>query len=190
LPRLKSWEDVNRLLVEYRVPGRYSKDRYLVPGFNQELLGFVTGAANAAKLPGGGCEIDVEPWTRAHPIPGSLYRASTRSAPASNKRTNQSTAYTSSPDSGFVLSDRLTSLVVRLIVVRAVEVNRRIESLGGQYISQRGSHRKYRAAYKDVSGNTTSVQTVVPQHRGDIPTGTLAAIQRQMEPAFGKGWLK
>lgn len=68
-------------------------------------------------------------------------------------------------------------------------MNQRIESLGGQYIGQRGSHRKYRATYKDASGNAASAQTVVAQHRGDIPAGTLRAIQRQMEPAFGKGWL-
>lgn len=32
--------------------------------------------------------------------------------------------------------------------------------------------------------------TVVPQHSGDIPRGTLAAIDRQLAPAFGKGWTK
>ena len=31
---------------------------------------------------------------------------------------------------------------------------------------------------------------VVPNHKGDIPKGTLASIEKAMEPAFGKGWLK
>lgn len=68
-------------------------------------------------------------------------------------------------------------------------MNRRIRALGGQHVGQRGSHRKFRATYTDAAGRTATVQTVVAQHRGEIPTGTLRAIQRQMEPAFGKGWL-
>jgi len=34
------------------------------------------------------------------------------------------------------------------------------------------------------------VATTVPQHAGDIPSGTLRAIERDLEPAFGKGWLR
>jgi hypothetical protein len=33
------------------------------------------------------------------------------------------------------------------------------------------------------------VATTVAQHAGDIPVGTLRAIERSLEPAFGKGWL-
>jgi predicted RNA binding protein YcfA (HicA-like mRNA interferase family) len=36
----------------------------------------------------------------------------------------------------------------------------------------------------------TTVATTVPQHAGDIPAGTLRAIERDLEPAFGKGWLR
>lgn len=63
-------------------------------------------------------------------------------------------------------------------------MNRRIERLGGVAVRQRGSHRMYAAT---VAGVTA--QTIVAQHSGDIPTGTLRAIQRDMEPVFGKGWL-
>jgi predicted RNA binding protein YcfA (HicA-like mRNA interferase family) len=69
--------------------------------------------------------------------------------------------------------------------VKAREVNRRIERLGGLNMGQRGSHRKYK-----VTVDGTTVSTVVPQHAGrDIPIGTLSAIQRDLEPALGKGWL-
>jgi predicted RNA binding protein YcfA (HicA-like mRNA interferase family)/predicted RNase H-like HicB family nuclease len=68
--------------------------------------------------------------------------------------------------------------------VRAREVNRRIERAGGQQVAQRGSHRKYR-----VVAGTVSARTTVPQHAGDIPSGTLRAIERDLEPALGKGWL-
>jgi len=43
---------------------------------------------------------------------------------------------------------------------------------------------------KREDGSTVTAQTIVAQHRGDIPIGTLRAIERQMEPVFGKGWLK
>jgi hypothetical protein len=34
------------------------------------------------------------------------------------------------------------------------------------------------------------VATTVSQHAGDIPAGTLRAIERDLEPALGKGWLR
>jgi predicted RNA binding protein YcfA (HicA-like mRNA interferase family) len=75
-------------------------------------------------------------------------------------------------------------------VVRAREVNRRIERLGGKMIRQVGSHRRYVVTYTDAAGRETTVVTTVPQHAGDIPAGTLRAIERDLEPAFGKGWLR
>lgn len=60
-------------------------------------------------------------------------------------------------------------------------MNRRIEQLGGVMVRQTGSHRRYRA------GNCL---TTVPQHGArDIPAGTLRAIERDLEPEFGRGWL-
>lgn len=73
--------------------------------------------------------------------------------------------------------------------MRAKEVNRRIERLGGKMIRQVGSHRRYIATYTDQWGRESSCVTIVAQHPGDIPRGTLHAIQRDLEPAFGKGWL-
>jgi predicted RNA binding protein YcfA (HicA-like mRNA interferase family) len=70
--------------------------------------------------------------------------------------------------------------------VKAREVNRRIERLGGVLVRQRGSHRFYRATGDDG----IAAQTTVPQHSGDIPRGTLGAIERSMEPVFGKRWLQ
>ena len=69
--------------------------------------------------------------------------------------------------------------------MKAREVNQRIESLGGYVVRQRGSHRLYRA---DITDSTC--QTTVPQHTGDIPIGTPRSIERDLEPAFGKGWLR
>jgi predicted RNA binding protein YcfA (HicA-like mRNA interferase family)/predicted RNase H-like HicB family nuclease len=52
--------------------------------------------------------------------------------------------------------------------MKAREVNRRIEAKGGQHVRTVGSHKRYRVT---VGGITAS--TAVPQHPGDIPTGTL-----------------
>lgn len=68
--------------------------------------------------------------------------------------------------------------------MRALDVNRMIDKISGVMVRQVGSHRRYRASASGVVAYTT-----VPQHRGDIPTGTLVAIQRDMAPVFGEGWL-
>lgn len=69
-------------------------------------------------------------------------------------------------------------------------MNVRIERLGGQMVRQVGSHRRYRATYTRSDGSEGQVVTIVAQHPGDIPTGTLHKIEKDMEPAWGKGWLK
>jgi predicted RNA binding protein YcfA (HicA-like mRNA interferase family) len=33
-------------------------------------------------------------------------------------------------------------------------------------------------------------RTTIPMHGGDIPVGTLRAIQKQLEPCLGKNWWK
>ncbi|HVQ92656.1 MAG TPA: type II toxin-antitoxin system HicA family toxin [Mycobacteriales bacterium] len=71
---------------------------------------------------------------------------------------------------------------------QAREVNRRIEELGGWLVRQVGSHQRYAARYKVADGEAAAY-TTVPQHGGDIPIGTLRAIERDLAPAFGKGWL-
>ncbi|RRO98208.1 hypothetical protein CXF43_08655 [Corynebacterium bovis] len=58
-------------------------------------------------------------------------------------------------------------------------------SLRAGLLRQRGSHQRWRATVDGVTALTT-----VPMHRGDIPIGTLRQIERQMEPVFGKGWLR
>lgn len=80
----------------------------------------------------------------------------------------------------------LTLVVFRpyTYTMRAREVNRKIERLGGEHVRTVGSHKRYR-----VTGNGVTVSTSVPQHPGDIPTGTLHAIQRDLAPALGRKWL-
>lgn len=73
--------------------------------------------------------------------------------------------------------------------MRARDVNRRIERLGGYLLRQRGSHRRYEATRTEADGRSTTAHTTVPQHAGDIPAGTLKAIEKDMEPVFGEGWL-
>jgi predicted RNA binding protein YcfA (HicA-like mRNA interferase family) len=75
-------------------------------------------------------------------------------------------------------------------VARAREVNKRIERLGGQMVRQVGSHRRYAATYQNAAGNESRAATTVPQHQGDIPLGTLRAIECDLRPAFGEGWLR
>jgi predicted RNA binding protein YcfA (HicA-like mRNA interferase family) len=69
--------------------------------------------------------------------------------------------------------------------MKAREVNQRIEKAGGEILRQKGSHRFYSITVDGVTARTT-----VPQHTGDIPNGTLRAIEKDMEPALGKGWLR
>ncbi|MEV0214387.1 type II toxin-antitoxin system HicA family toxin [Micromonospora sp. NPDC050695] len=73
--------------------------------------------------------------------------------------------------------------------MRAREVNQRIEKLGGKETRQRGSHRRYEAS-TTRNGETVTARTTVAQHTGDIPNGTLRAIEKDMEPVFGEGWLR
>ena len=68
----------------------------------------------------------------------------------------------------------------------AREVVARILNLGGYFKRQVGSHARYGAKYDD-SRQERECSTTVPMHKGDIPTGTRASIERAMEPAFGKG---
>ena len=72
------------------------------------------------------------------------------------------------------------------MVVRAREVSRRIERLGGVMVRQVGSHRRYVVTYTNDAGT----RVTVAQHAGDVPAGTLRAIERDLEPALGKGWLR
>ncbi|MDN5859716.1 MAG: type II toxin-antitoxin system HicA family toxin [Pseudonocardia sp.] len=74
--------------------------------------------------------------------------------------------------------------------MRAREVNRRIERLGGIMARQVGSHRRYVVTYADAAGRQAKASTTVAQHPGDMPTGTLRAIERDLEPALGPHWLR
>lgn len=76
----------------------------------------------------------------------------------------------------------------------ARRVGHRIKELGGAPGRQKGSHLRFDATYIDVAEDGESVtrtaHTTVQQHGAkDIPTGTLRKIQKDLEPAFGKGWL-
>ena len=73
--------------------------------------------------------------------------------------------------------------------MKAREVNRRIERLGGVMVRQVGSHRRYAVTYTTAAGHEASAVTIVAQHPGDIPRGTLHAIETDLEPAFGRRWL-
>lgn len=74
-------------------------------------------------------------------------------------------------------------------MMRAREVNRRIERLGGRSVRQRGSHRRYEATRTLPDGTALIAATTVVQHPGDIPTGTLRQIEKDLTPVFGEGWL-
>ncbi len=74
--------------------------------------------------------------------------------------------------------------------MRAREVAARIERLGGRFVRQVGSHARYEADYRREDGTEGRVATAVAMHPGDIPTGTLRKIEKDLQPAFGKGWLR
>jgi len=57
-------------------------------------------------------------------------------------------------------------------------------------VRQVGSHRRYVATYTDAAGRQAAVTTIVAQRTGDMPVGTLRVIERDLERAFGRGWLR
>lgn len=64
------------------------------------------------------------------------------------------------------------------------EVLRRMIDLGCRVLRQSGSHVR-------VESPDGRCDTTVPVHKGeDIKRGTLRAIERDMEPCLGKGWLR
>ncbi|MQA26551.1 MAG: addiction module toxin, HicA family [Micromonosporaceae bacterium] len=74
--------------------------------------------------------------------------------------------------------------------MRAREVVREITRRGGYFTRQVGSHARYRAEYTKPDGTTGQVDTAVAMHPRDIPIGTLRRIEKDLEPAFGRGWLR
>ena len=74
--------------------------------------------------------------------------------------------------------------------MRARDVVAEIKRRGGWLVRQVGSHARYAATYTRDDGTDGQVATAVPMHPGDIPTGTLHKIEKDLEPAFGKGWLR
>ena len=72
----------------------------------------------------------------------------------------------------------------------AREVVRLIERRGGILLRQRGSRRQHEARAALADGTEATARTTVAYHAGDIRPGTLRAIERDLEPVFGKGWLK
>jgi predicted RNA binding protein YcfA (HicA-like mRNA interferase family) len=65
--------------------------------------------------------------------------------------------------------------------MRPSEVIRVIEQLGGEKVRQRGSHVRMRAG---------DCHTTVPVHSRDLPKGLIRAIERDLEPCLGEGWLR
>jgi predicted RNA binding protein YcfA (HicA-like mRNA interferase family) len=60
------------------------------------------------------------------------------------------------------------------------EVAGRIMKLGGLETAGRGAHRKYTVG---------TCRTVIAFHPGDIPSGTLRQIEKDLAPCLGAGWL-
>lgn len=74
--------------------------------------------------------------------------------------------------------------------MKAWEVIAKITQRGGVYSHSRGSHRYYVAVYTRSDGSSGQACTSVAVHPGDLPKGTLRKIERDLEPAYGKGWLR
>jgi len=66
--------------------------------------------------------------------------------------------------------------------VTGKDVLRQLRDVGCREVRKRGSH---------VRVECGKCTTTVPVHAGrDLPPGTLRAIERDLEPCLGKGWLK
>jgi predicted RNA binding protein YcfA (HicA-like mRNA interferase family) len=74
--------------------------------------------------------------------------------------------------------------------MRTREIVGEIERRGGRLVRQVGSHARYEAPYTREDGTPGRVATAVAMHPGDIPPGTLRKIEKDLEPAFGKDWLR
>jgi predicted RNA binding protein YcfA (HicA-like mRNA interferase family) len=70
------------------------------------------------------------------------------------------------------------------------DVIRIIERNGAVLLRQRGSHRQYEVRLTNTDGTELVAPTTTAQHPGDIQPGTLRAIERDLEPVFGQGWLR
>jgi predicted RNA binding protein YcfA (HicA-like mRNA interferase family) len=78
--------------------------------------------------------------------------------------------------------------VARTLTAR--EVVGRIKTRGGYHIRTKGSHATYEVIKLSGQGEViVRARAQVPVHAGDVPPGTLRAIQRQLEPVLGEGWL-
>jgi predicted RNA binding protein YcfA (HicA-like mRNA interferase family) len=65
--------------------------------------------------------------------------------------------------------------------VKAKDLLKLLESKGCTWRQGKGSH---------VVVKCGTCTTTIPVHKGeDLKTGTLRAIERQLEPCLGKGWL-
>ena len=72
----------------------------------------------------------------------------------------------------------------------AREVIRLIERNGGGPAAPARFPPQYEARATVADGTEVTARTTVAQHAGDVRPGTLRAIERDLEPVFGKGWLK
>lgn len=69
-----------------------------------------------------------------------------------------------------------------MVYMKSRELRKILKGFRCVEVSQKGSHLKIRC------GTCT---TIVPVHAGeDIARGTLHAIEKELEPCLGKGWLK
>jgi predicted RNA binding protein YcfA (HicA-like mRNA interferase family) len=65
--------------------------------------------------------------------------------------------------------------------VTSRELLKLLRRAGCTQVRQTGSHLIVRCG---------SCQTVVAMHPGDISNGTLRAIEKQLEPCLGEGWMQ
>ena len=73
---------------------------------------------------------------------------------------------------------RLAGLVSTPVTAR--ELRRVLKRRGCDEVRQVGSHLSIRCG---------ECVTTIAVHTGDIPTGTLRKIERDLEPCLGKGWM-
>lgn len=75
-------------------------------------------------------------------------------------------------------------------MVKEREVSAKIRKLGGVVARQSGSHLRFDVAYVDADGTPRTTHTTVPRHGSrDLKLGTLRGIQKDLQDAFGEGWL-
>lgn len=76
-------------------------------------------------------------------------------------------------------------------VLKKVRAAAKAKGLAVQVVEAKGSHKKVRVGSESAGHFDERAQTSIPFHAGeDLGSGLRRSIERDLEPALGKGWMR